>query len=173
MANYAAIRDMDISNGDGIGVSVFFSGCDFKCKNCFNHQLQDYNYGQQFTNKEICLIVNLMSRDYISRLSILGGDGLMLQNLESTLELVTIIKNKFPNKKIWLYTGYTFEQIMNASEKNKGSQLRKAILNFVDVLVDGLYEDDKKDFRLRFRGSSNQRIWRKVGTEWIIEEDAR
>ena len=158
MSNYAQIRNIDISNGYGIGVSLFFSGCDFHCKNCFNSELWDYNYGKPFTNKELEEIINLMSDPHISRLSILGGDGLMDNNLNDTMLLVKKIKKIYPNKKIWLYTGYTFEEIMNIDNTSSNIILRKEVLNYVDFLVDGRFIDELKNLSLKFKGSSNQRI---------------
>lgn len=161
MSNYAQIRNIDISNGYGIGVGLFFSGCDFHCKNCFNSELWDYNYGNPFTNNELEEIITLMNNPHISRLSILGGDGLMDKNLNDTFSVVKKVKEYYPNKKIWLYTGYTFEEIMNIDKHNDNSILRKEILNYIDFLVDGQFQEDKKDLNLKFRGSSNQRIWKK------------
>lgn len=152
MSNYAQIRNMDVSNGQGIGVSVFFSGCDFHCKNCFNSELWDCNYGKPFTNKEIKKVVELMDKPYIIRLSILGGDSLMDYNLESTMNLIKEVRMKFDDtKNIWLYTGYTLENILN-------NPLRRKIIEMCDVVVDGRYIDELKDLTLKFRGSSNQRL---------------
>ena len=152
MSHYAQIRNMDISNGIGIGVSVFFSGCEFHCKNCFNSELWDCNYGKLFTNNEIKKIVTLMDKPYITRLSILGGDCLMDYNLKNTLELIKEVKAHFNNsKEIWLYTGYQFENIIN-------NPVKREIITKCDILVDGKYIDELKDLTLKFRGSSNQRV---------------
>ena len=167
MANYAQIRSMDISNGFGIGVSLFFSGCDFHCKNCFNSELWNHNYGKPFTDNEINTIIHLMNNSYISRLSILGGDGLMDYNLSATIHLVEEVKKKYPEKKIWLYTGYTWEDIWEDSKIiiddytykiYEEYKKRQKIISKCNVLVDGQYVDSQKDITLKWRGSTNQRI---------------
>lgn len=162
MSNYAQIRNMDISNGVGIGVSVFFSGCEFHCKNCFNSELWNCNYGKPFTNNEITKIIELMNKPHITRLSILGGDGLMKYNLESTMKLIEEVRKKYGDlKNIWIYTGYKFEDILNNPQ-------RKRIVEMCDVLVDGKYIDELKDLTLRFRGSSNQRL---IDTKKSLKEN--
>lgn len=166
MSNYAQIRNMDISNGEGIGISIFFSGCDFHCKNCFNSELWDYDYGKLFTDNEMQKIIKLMDKPHIARLSILGGDGLMNRNLESTMKLIKEVRNKFGNtKNIWLYTGYKWETIFYPVatdsfnlEKDRIIELRKNIVKMCDIVVDGRYVDELRDLTLRFRGSSNQRV---------------
>ena len=159
MSNYAQIRNMDISNGQGIGVSVFFSGCDFHCKNCFNSELWDYNYGKPFTDKEIKKIVELMDKSHITRLSILGGDGLMDCNLAPTMKLIQEVRKQYNNSKsVWLYTGYKFEDIIKSPFRDLNTTLRRRIVEMCDVLVDGRYIDELKDLTLKFRGSSNQRL---------------
>lgn len=166
MSNYAQIRNMDISNGEGIGISVFFSGCDFRCKNCFNSELWDYNYGKPFANNEIQKIIELMDKPYIKRLSILGGDGLMSRNVESAMQLVKEVRKKFDNKKtIWLYTGYKWESILypvvtddfNPS-RDQWLNFRRQIVGMCDVVVDGRYIDELRDLTLKWRGSENQRL---------------
>ena len=147
MSNYVQIRQMDITNGEGIGISVFFSGCHFHCKNCFNHELWDPEYGTPFTKDSIEVILHLMKPNHISRLSILGGEPLDGNNYDTVLNLVKIVKSAYPKKKIWLYTGNTYENIKDLD-----------ILEYIDYLVDGQYIDSLKDMNLRFRGSSNQRV---------------
>ena len=102
MTNYAQIRSMDISNGEGIGISIFFSGCDFHCKNCFNKELWNYSYGYEFNDATIETIISLANKPYITRLSILGGDPLMEQNLDGVLHLVNRFRLSLPEKTIWL-----------------------------------------------------------------------
>jgi anaerobic ribonucleoside-triphosphate reductase activating protein len=142
---------MDISNGTGIGVSLFVQGCHFHCKDCFNSETWDFSGGKPWTedSKKIFLISVL--RAYIERVSILGGEPLADENFSDVLDLVQTIHEKFPEKKIWIYTGYTWENLLNNKQK-------KEILPYINILVDGRFETDKKDLSLKFKGSSNQRV---------------
>lgn len=165
MANYAQIRSIDISNGEGIGISIFFSGCDFHCKNCFNKELWNYSYGYEFNDTTIEAIISLANKPYITRLSILGGDPLMEENLNGVLNLVDKIRLLFPEKNIWIYSGYTWEQIMYPvitddlnPKRDEIIQKRKEIMSQCDILVDGRFVDELKDITLKWRGSSNQRV---------------
>ena len=148
---YAQIRSMDISNGTGIGVSLFVQGCHFHCKDCFNSETWDFSGGKPWTedSKKIFLISVL--RAYIERVSILGGEPLADENFSDVLDLVQTIHERFPEKKIWIYTGYTWEELLNDEQK-------KEILLYIDVLVDGRFQTDLKDLSLKFKGSSNQRV---------------
>lgn len=177
---YAQIRNMDISNGEGIGVALFVQGCHFHCKDCFNQETWDFNGGKEWGDKTEDEFVELIKRPYIKRVSILGGEPLADENLDDVLHLVQRIKNEFynttvysdtecenhnilnenlqqmrvlfkNNKTVWLYTGYTFEQCLLDEKRNN-------ILKYIDVMVDGRFENDKKDLSLKFRGSSNQRV---------------
>lgn len=154
--NYAQIRKMDISNGEGIGVSLFVSGCHFHCKNCFNSIAWDYNYGQQFTEDTMQTILQLLQQDFIKRFTILGGEPLDDKNVETVYNIIQQVRQHNSNIKIWLYSGYTFEEIMKQTDVY--GEYRKKILKIIDVLVDGQYVDELKDLNLQFRGSSNQRI---------------
>lgn len=146
---YAQIRDMDISNGQGIGCSVFLQGCSIHCKNCFNKSTWDFNGGYEWTDKETEQLFEILRKPYIARISILGGEG--LDQAKELLPLLFKIRNEFPNLKIWIYSGRTFEE--NVSVKDKADCLK-----LCDVLVDGRFVDELKDLTLAFRGSSNQRI---------------
>lgn len=148
---YAQLRSMDIVNGKGVGVALFTSGCPIHCKNCFNAELWDMNGGKLWTDEEKTQLLEMASPNYVERLSILGGEPMIKQNEEALYDLVRNFKEKYPNKKIWLYSGYTWEYLINIAEKRK-------ILEYVDILVDGKFEDELKDFRLKFKGSSNQRV---------------
>lgn len=148
---YAKIRKMDISNGEGVRVSLFVQGCSFHCKNCFNQETWDFNGGKEFTTAEIQKIIELADKDYIAGLSILGGEPLHNNNVDEVFHIVATFKEKFPNKDIWLWTGFKFEDAIKDSK-------RKFILRNIDVLVDGQFEEDKKDLTLKWRGSSNQRV---------------
>lgn len=155
--NYADIKKADIANGLGVRVSVFVSGCTHHCKNCFNSEAWDFNYGKEFTEKEINKVIEELDHPYIAGLSLLGGEPLEHKNQQGLLPLLKKVKEKFPEKNIWCYSGYTFEtDVMNKMYKNW--EETPEILSYIDVLVDGKYEEDKKDVTLRFRGSSNQRI---------------
>lgn len=152
---YAKINSVDFANGSGIRVSIFFSGCSFHCTNCFNSELWDFNYGIPFTEETINKIIELLSPDYIKGLSILGGEP--FHNYDAVIKLIKKVKEIYPNKDIWIWTGYKFDDI---PEKCKD------ILTFADVIVDGRYEEDKRDLSIAFRGSTNQRIWRKSTNEF-------
>lgn len=148
---YAKIRKMDIANGEGVRVSLFVQGCSFHCKNCFNQETWDFNGGKEFTTAEIKKIIELADKDYIAGLSILGGEPLHNNNVDEVFHIVATFKEKFPNKDIWLWTGFKFEDAIKDSK-------RKLILCNIDVLIDGQFEEDKKDITLKWRGSSNQRV---------------
>lgn len=145
--NFASIRSCDISNGRDIGVSLFVQGCKFHCKNCFNKSTWDFDGGRLFTDEIKQKFLILAKPKYIKRVSILGGEPLAVQNRDTVLSLCKEIKGKYPDKSIWLYTGYTFEDINNL----KG-------IEYIDIIVDGRYIEEKRDITLAFRGSSNQRI---------------
>ena len=146
---YAQIRKMDISNGEGIGVSIFLQGCHLHCPNCFNKELWDFNGGNKITKDTLNKIVELCNYERIKRFSILGGEPLSEENLEELIIFISEIKQNCPNISIWLYTGYVYETLIPT---------QKAIANLVDVLVDGPYIDKERDITLKWRGSRNQRI---------------
>ena len=145
---YNTIRKSDISNGPGIRVSIFMQGCEFHCKNCFNPETWAFDKGKLFTDETIREVLDLCSKDYIRGLSILGGEPLHPKNIDATTKLVKSFKEKYPNKDIWIWSGFLFENYIKDLE----------LVNYVDVIVDGQYKDELHDFRLQFRGSSNQRI---------------
>lgn len=155
--NYAAIKPTDVANGPGVRVSLFVSGCTHYCRECFNSEAWDFQYGQEYTENTTQRILELLSPDYIAGLSLLGGEPLHPLNQKGILPLVKTVKERFPQKTIWCYTGYDFEQdILGDMMKNLPETAE--ILNCLDVLVDGKFELENKDLKLRFRGSSNQRI---------------
>lgn len=158
---YAQIRATDISNGEGIGVSLFVQGCKFQCKNCFNSEIWDFNSGYDWTEKIEAEFIKLIDKPYIRRISILGGEPMVRENVEEVYYLTRKIREKYPSKNIWLYTGYTFEEIFSQpSTDNLGSeyQFRIGIVKNCDILVDGRYIDALRDPKLHYRGSSNQRL---------------
>lgn len=146
--NYAKIKKYDVANGEGLRVSIFFSGCKFKCKGCFNKEAQDFNYGSEYTKYTKYIILGLLQSKTISGLSLLGGE-VMQQDIDKIVDLVKSCKEMNPKKTIWLWTGYKFENL---------NEDQKRILPYIDVLVDGQFEEDKKDLNLKWRGSSNQRV---------------
>lgn len=145
--NYNKIRKLDISNGPGIRVSIFVQGCTFNCKNCFNPETHDFKGGKEFTTEEMERIINLCSKEYIRGLSILGGEPLHPKNLEGTTMIAEYFKYKLPEKDLWVWTGFKYEDLKD----NK-------IMEYIDVLVDGQFEEELKDMRLKYSGSSNQRV---------------
>lgn len=189
---YASIRSLDISNGEGVGVSLFVQGCPFHCKNCFNSETWDFNDGKEWTEETKNKFMELIDRPYIRRISILGGEPLAEQNLNDVLSLIKEIREKypiyqkpnsenigksrvledenskeirisFPKKTIWLYTGFTWNQIMHPivtddinPERDKILEKRKKIISSCNVLIDGEYIDEQKDLTLKFKGSKNQ-----------------
>lgn len=166
---YAQIRSMDISNGEGVGVSLFVQGCPFHCKNCFNSDTWDFNGGKELTEEIKDKFMKLIDRPYIKRVSFLGGECLADQNLDEVLKLVKQIRNSYPDKTIWLYTGFEWNSLMSKicqptfPDKDferiiEIHKKRKEIISNVDVLVDGEYIDEQKDLSLKFRGSKNQRV---------------
>ena len=155
--NYATIKDFDVANGPGVRVSLFVSGCRHYCKNCFNREAWDFNYGQPFTEKEIDHIIDAMKADYIKGLSLLGGEPMEPANQAGILPLVRKVKEAYPNKTIWCYTGYDFEKdIMEDMYLNNPDT--KELVESFDIMVDGKFVEELKNLSLRFRGSSNQRI---------------
>ncbi len=158
---YASIRKLDISNGEGIGVALFVQGCPFHCYNCFNPETWDFNGGKEWTEEIEKEFLSLIDRPYIKRISILGGEPLTEQNLDEILELTNKISVLFPEKTIWLYTGYTWEQINTknlSSYKDSNNIIRRKIVALCDVLVDGRYIDSQRDITLKWRGSKNQKV---------------
>lgn len=155
---YFQIRSMDISNGIGIGTSIFLSGCHFHCKNCHNQELWDFNSGDEYTNDAKNKILKTIQPKWVERFSILGGEPLETTNLKELLALIENIKALRPDIKIWIYTGYTYEQLQERIKKNKDDYYLEPILRFADVLVDGPFIQEKKDLTLAFKGSSNQRV---------------
>lgn len=162
--NYASIINEDFNNGEGIGVSLFVQGCRFKCKGCFNSEAWDFNGGKEWTKEVKNEFLKLIDKPYITRVSILGGEPLADENVRKIYLLTQEIKTLFPDKKIWLYSGFTYEEIMNVDfdvwvKQTQADDYRKAIIQKnIDILVDGKYIDELRDLTLKFRGSSNQRL---------------
>jgi anaerobic ribonucleoside-triphosphate reductase activating protein len=140
---------MDISNGPGIRVSVFMQGCAFNCPNCFNPETHDFKGGKEFTTEEVERIITLANKDQIRGLSILGGEPLHPKNIESVTMFAEYFKHKYPEKDIWLWSGFRYEDLLKENVK---------IFDYIDVLVDGQFKEELKDLRLKYCGSQNQRV---------------
>ena len=145
---YNKIRKMDISNGPGVRVSIFFQGCAFHCKNCFNPETWEFDTGNEFTEDTINEILELASPDHIKGLSILGGEPMHPKNIEASTELARRFKEKYPDKTIWSWSGFLFDEYIKDKE----------IAKYLDVLVDGQFKDELRNPNLKWKGSSNQRV---------------
>lgn len=152
--NYADIKKVDVANGPGVRVSLFVSGCTHHCKECFNPETWDFSFGDPFGEVQIQEILKLLDRSYIRGLSLLGGEPFEPQNQQAVLELVRRVRETLPQKDVWCYSGYLFEEL---AEGNVGEHSRQ-LLEQLDILVDGPFVLEQKDLGLRFRGSANQRI---------------
>ena len=146
---YAQIRKYDVANGTGIRTTIFVSGCTHNCKNCFNKLYQDFNYGEEWTEKTTKEIIDYLKEDTISGLSILGGEP--FQNAKELTSIIKEIRKKIKDKDIWIWSGYTYEEIINDDDMTN-------LMKECNILVDGRFIEDLKDLSLKFRGSSNQRI---------------
>lgn len=157
--NYAKIKHWDIANGEGVRVSLFVSGCRFCCKDCFNSEAQDFNYGYVYTQKTEGEILQLISDPNIDGLSILGGDPLW-QNVSGLHDLCMLAyKTKQMGKNIWLWSGFTWEEIMLPLRQPDDIKLgRQTLAVLCDVFIDGQFDAERKDLRLRWKGSKNQRV---------------
>ena len=154
--NYATIKPIDVANGPGVRVSLFVSGCTHHCKGCFNSKAWDFNYGKPFEKQAEEEIFSALSPDYIEGFSLLGGEPFEPQNQETLLPFLRKLKDKFPNKSIWCYSGYSFEDIVAGNVGDKLTAM--SMLSLIDILVDGEFIEEQKDLHLRFRGSANQRV---------------
>lgn len=181
---YSSMRNLDISNGEGVGISLFVQGCPFHCFGCFNSDTWDFNGGKEWTEETKNKFLKLIDRPYIKRVSFLGGECLAEQNLNEILSLIQEIRISFPEKTIWLYTGYhvfinypeshrqhkvILSTRPNAStniiyddelffKKKEEDRKRSEIISNVDIIVDGEYIDEQKDLTLKWRGSKNQHV---------------
>ncbi len=154
--NYADIKTVDIQDGTGIRVSIYVSGCHFHCKGCHNKEAWDFNYGKKFDETTINYIINAMDHEYISGLSILGGEPMELANQQALVGLVKKVKEIYPQKTIWCYTGYKFKEDL-LEKMYKEYSYTKELLNNIDIIVDGEFIEEKKLVDLKFRGSTNQK----------------
>ena len=155
--NYAKIKWFDISNGPGVRVSLYVSGCRNHCKNCFNPETWDFCYGEPFTKEVEDSIIKGMTPDYIKGITLLGGDPFEPENAEVLAPFMERLRKKFPKKSFWCFTGYDYDADLLTGKKGDINTVMR-LLNCLDVLVDGKFVEELKDLNLRFRGSSNQRI---------------
>ena len=153
---YATIKKTDVANGPGIRVSLFVSGCTHACKGCFNSEAWDFCYGKEFTEETEKEIMQALAPDYIRGFSVLGGEPMEPQNRETVLQILKKVHAVYPQKDIWCYTGYDYEKDLLRWEREE--QLMTELLSLIDVLVDGEFVEEKKNLRLAFRGSENQRL---------------
>jgi len=155
--NYAAIKKTDVANGPGIRVSLFVSGCTHACKGCFNSEAWDFAYGKLFTEDTENEILKALESDYIRGFSVLGGEPMEPRNRGTVLRLLRRIRESYPEKSIWCYTGYDYEKDL-LRWSAEGDMAVTELLDLIDVLVDGEFVEEKKNLRLAFRGSGNQRL---------------
>ena len=161
--NYSGISECDVLNGTGFRVVLFVSGCSHRCYNCQNPKTWDKNFGHPFTEKTKQYIFNCLDKDYIDGITITGGDPLYENNLDKVLKLVQEIRILFPEKTIWLYTGYTYSEIFRGqasclSQEGLNNFKRRKIISNIDVLVDGKYIDSQRDITKKWAGSKNQQV---------------
>lgn len=145
---YNKIRKMDISNGPGVRVSIFMQGCTFNCKNCFNKETHDFNGGKEFNDDTVQRVLELCDNENIEGLSILGGEPMHPNNIEGTTKLAKAFKEKFPEKNVWAWSGFLFDKDLKDKE----------VVKYLDVLVDGQYDDNLRNPKLKWKGSENQRV---------------
>ncbi len=145
---YNTIRRMDIANGPGVRVSIFMQGCTFNCKNCFNPETHDFDGGKEFTDETIAHVIDLCAPSHIAGLSILGGEPMHPKNIDGTAKLAKAFKEKYPDKSVWVWSGFLFDKDLADTNAVK----------YIDVLVDGRYVEEHHSPLLKWRGSSNQRV---------------
>ena len=154
--HYCKIKTDDIANGPGVRVSLYVSGCPHRCKGCFNPETWDYNAGKPFTEKEIQKIIDSLKPEYISGLSLLGGEPLAEQNRKEVALLVQKVKELFPDKTVWCWTGFLYEDLLSEKVKDKNLSY---LLDTLNVLIDGPFIENQKDLSLHYCGSKNQKVY--------------
>jgi len=152
--NYATIKNCDIANGPGVRVSLFVSGCTHRCPGCFNEIAWDFAYGEPFTQDTVDRILEMLKPDYIQGLTLLGGEPFEPQNQSAVVDLLRQVKERYPGKSIWCFSGYLYEKDILSGRLGD----TREYLSYLDVLVDGPFVEAKKNLSLRFRGSENQRL---------------
>ena len=154
--NYATIKNCDIANGPGVRVSLFVSGCTHRCKGCFNEVAWDFDYGQPFTSETEDSILQMLKPDFVQGITLLGGEPFEPQNQPVLVRFLRRVKAAYPQKSIWAFSGYLFENIRDGKVGDR--EVANEFLSYLDVLVDGPFVEEKKNLMLRFRGSENQRL---------------
>ena len=154
---YGEIKKCDIANGEGVRVSLFVSGCTHHCKGCFNSDTWDFSFGKEYTSETEAYILELMNKSYIKGFTLLGGEPFEPCNQRAVVSLLRKIKQLYPSKNIWCYTGYLFDKEL-LSESRAQCEVTDEMLSLIDVLVDGRFIEELKDISLAYKGSSNQRI---------------
>lgn len=155
--HYSTIKDCDIANGIGVRITLFVSGCTNHCKNCFQPQTWDFDFGEPFTEETEEKLLEMLKPDYINGLTLLGGEPMEPQNQRALVPFLKRVREAYPNKNIWCFTGFTYE-ILKTDGSHPRCEVTDEMLSLIDVLVDGRYVDELKDLTLQFRGSSNQRL---------------
>lgn len=156
--NYGEIKKYDIANGIGVRTSLFVSGCRHHCKGCFNPETWSFEYGKTYTKETENDIVSSLAPYYISGLTVLGGEPFEPENQVTVVGLLKRVKEEYPDKNIWVYSGYLFEELVGKKPSHARCEVTDEMLSYIDILVDGEFVEAKKDISLHFRGSSNQRI---------------
>lgn len=154
---YSTIKDCDIANGIGVRITLFVSGCTNHCKNCFQPQTWDFDFGEPFTEETEEKLLQMLKPDYINGLTLLGGEPMEPQNQRALVPFLKRVREAYPNKNIWCFTGFTYE-VLKTDGSHPRCEVTDEMLSLIDVLVDGRYVDELKDLTLQFRGSSNQRL---------------
>jgi len=155
--NYGEIKNCDIANGEGVRVTLFVSGCTNRCPGCFQPQTWDFSYGQPFTAETEEKLLEMLAPAYINGLTLLGGDPFEPRNQRVLLPFLRRVRERYPQKNIWAFSGFTWEEL-HTEGSHPRCEVTDEMLSYIDVLVDGRFVEALKDIRLRFRGSSNQRI---------------
>ena len=155
--HYGEIKKRDIANGWGVRVSLFVSGCRNACPHCFNRDTWDFKFGSPFTESTALEIMEALAPDYINGLTLLGGEPMEPENQEELLKLTARVKEQFPDKDIWCFTGFTLEELQS-SDCRSNTEFLAPLLSNIDILVDGRYLEELKNISLQFRGSENQRV---------------
>lgn len=155
--HYSTIKDCDIANGIGVRITLFVSGCTNHCKNCFQPQTWDFDFGEPFTEETEEKLLQMLKPDYINGLTLLGGEPMEPQNQRALVPFLKRVREAYPNKNIWCFTGFTYE-VLKTDGSHPRCEVTDEMLSLIDVLVDGRYVDELKDLTLQFRGSSNQRL---------------
>ncbi len=156
--NVAEIKTNDIANGEGVRTSLFVSGCKHHCPDCFNYMTWDFQYGKPFTSETAEYIIKSSEPNWIAGLSVLGGEPFEPENQKPLLDFIKEFKKALPNKNIWCYSGFTFEEITGKTPSRAFTENSAELLKNIDILVDGRFIKEQKNISLKFRGSENQRI---------------